>query len=373
LSTPKRLAVIFDAVEERWPSMDFVAEMLLLHLQKEHSDRFEALAFHPRFFGVFEKLPGMKSTIGWNVDRAITRFLTYPLQLATKRSGFDLFHVADHSYSQLAHVLPPERMGIFCHDLDAFAPVLKPDGPMARWRKAMAAVLLKGLQRASLVFYSTQQVRREIEEAGVLDPERMVHAAYGIGPEFFGPEFAQLPVAIPRAPYLLHVGGNMARKRLDVLFQVFATVHRRFPELVLVQQGARLSSEQQAMNTSLGIADAVIQPAHLSRSALAALYHGAELVLVPSEREGFGLPVLEVLASGAAVVASDIPSLREIAGEAVTYCPVGAVELWARTVISLMENRALRPSATLRRSVAERYTWTAHATVVANAYARLLA
>src|SRR5262249_43071950 len=112
---------------------------------------------------------------------------------------------------------------------------------------------------------------------------------------------------------------------------------------------------------------------HLSRSALAALYHSAELVLVPSEREGFGLPVLEALASGAAVVASDIPPFREVAGDAVTYCPVADVEHWGRTVTALVEDPGLRPPAALRRSVASRYTWSAHATVVANAYTRLMA
>ena len=106
MSTPKRLAVIFDAVEERWPSMDFVAEMLLLHLRQEHSGRYDASALRPWFFGLFEKLPGLSSQTAWNADRLVTRFLTYPAQLATARRRYSLFHVADHSYAQVAHVLP---------------------------------------------------------------------------------------------------------------------------------------------------------------------------------------------------------------------------------------------------------------------------
>jgi len=371
VSTPRRLAVIFDAVEERWPSMDLVAEMLLAHLQAEHSDRFESVQCRPRYFGLFERLPGLNRTTAWNADRAITRFVTYPVQIAARRSKFDLFHVADHSYSQLAYVLPGERTGIFCHDLDAFAPAVRPDSGSLGWRKEMARLLLKGLQRAAIVFYSTQQVRREIEDAGILDSARLVHAPYGVGPEFFGPDFVELPEAVPRRPYLLHVGGTMARKRLDVLFKVFAAVRRRFPELLLVQQGALLLPEHRVLIDELGIADAVVQPPHLSRTALAALYHGAELVLVPSEREGFGLPVLEALAAGAAVVASDIPPFREVAGNAVSYCPIGEVEVWTETVSALIEEVGLRPSVILRRSVADRFRWSAHATVVANAYARL--
>ena len=60
METRPRLAIVFDAIEERWPSMEFVAEMLLLHLQKEHADRYEALPLRPRFFSLFEA-PGRRA------------------------------------------------------------------------------------------------------------------------------------------------------------------------------------------------------------------------------------------------------------------------------------------------------------------------
>ena len=50
MTEPRRLAVIFDAVEERWPSMEYAAEMLLKVLQAEHSDRFISVGIRPRFF-----------------------------------------------------------------------------------------------------------------------------------------------------------------------------------------------------------------------------------------------------------------------------------------------------------------------------------
>ena len=67
----------------------------------------------------------------------------------------------------------------------------------------------------------------------------------------------------------------------------------------------------------------------LDRATLAAVYRRSALVLLPSEREGFGLPVLEALACGTPVVASDIDALREVGGDAVRYCPaedVGGVD-----------------------------------------------
>jgi glycosyltransferase involved in cell wall biosynthesis len=353
--------------------MELVAEMLLLHLQREHSDRYEALALRPWFFGLFEALPGVPDKKAWNADRLVTRFLTYPTQLAASRWSYSLFHVADHSYAQVAHVLPADRTGIFCHDLDAFECLLRPNGAIAAWRKAMARAQLAGLQRAALVFYSTQQVRRQIEQAGILDPSRLVHSPYGVAPEFFSDDGAsELPPGLPPSrPFLLNVGSSLPRKRLDLLFRVFSAVRKRYPELVLIQQGAQLSPEQRALVSELGIADALLQPPYLSRPALAALYRRAELVLLTSEREGFGLPLLEALAAGAAVVATDIDAFREVAADAVTYCLAGDIARWSETVVSLIDHRELRPGAVLRRAVAERYTWAAHAARIADAYAGL--
>ena len=62
---------------------------------------------------------------------------------------------------------------------------------------------------------------------------------------------------------------------------------------------------------------------------LRALYRGAEVFALPSRHEGFGLPVLEAMAQETPVLCSDLPVLREIAGDAATYVPVGDVDVWA--------------------------------------------
>jgi len=368
-----RLAVIFDAAEERWPSMDLVAEMLVRHLQLEHADRYAASSVHPRFSGVFKSLPLLAGRTAWNADRMLTRFLIYPAQLLSRRREFDLFHVSDHTYAQLVHVLPADRTGIFCHDLDAFACLIRPNGAVPAWRRAIARSQLTGLQRASLVFYSTEQVRVEIERAGLVDPQRLVHAPYGVADEFFSADGVEEipPGLLPSTPFLLHVGSSMARKRLDVLFEVFAAVRRHHPDLVLVQQGAELTPEQKALVERLGVSGAIIQPPRLSRAALAAFYRRAELVLLTSEREGFGLPLVEALAAGAVVVASDIPAFREVAGDATSLCRVGDLEHWTQTVRGLIEEPARRPSQATRSAAARRYTWSAHAARIAEGYARL--
>ena len=269
---------------------------------------------------------------------------------------------------------PRERTGVYCHDLDAFRSVLEPHRePRPAWFRLMARTTLRGLERAAVVFHGTQAVRAELLAHGVVDPSRLVWAPPGVSPEYRTEPSRETP-APPSSrrsgarPYLLHVGSSIPRKRLDVLFAVFAALRARHPELRLVQQGGALTATQREQVARLGLGDALLQPPKLDRATLAGLYRGARAVLVPSEAEGFGLPVIEALACGAPVVASGLPVLREVGDAACLYCPVGDVEAWVDTLDALLSGRQLPPAREVRLERARRFTWQAHTRTVLDAY-----
>ncbi|NJL29806.1 MAG: glycosyltransferase family 4 protein, partial [Thermoanaerobaculia bacterium] len=70
---------------------------------------------------------------------------------------------------------------------------------------------------------------------------------------------------------------------------------------------------------------------YLDNAHVAALYERALFVVLPSIYEGFGLPAVEAMSAGVPLVASDIPVLREIAGEAALYVAPDDIEAWAAT------------------------------------------
>jgi glycosyltransferase involved in cell wall biosynthesis len=112
---------------------------------------------------------------------------------------------------------------------------------------------------------------------------------------------------------------------------VFALARTRPPlRLVMAGPWSRRRAERLArLATRLGVADRVDLLGFVDAARLAALRAGARALLVPSFKEGFGLPVLEGLAAGVPVVASDTPALREVGGEAARYLPATDVAGWA--------------------------------------------
>jgi glycosyltransferase involved in cell wall biosynthesis len=139
----------------------------------------------------------------------------------------------------------------------------------------------------------------------------------------------------------------------------------------LVQQGAKLSEGNLALLDELGVRSAVLQFPTLSRMALAHLYRRAALVVLPSEREGFGLPVIEALACGTSVLASDISAFREVGGAAAAYCKGFEVSSWETSIVGLLQDKQPSSSITARLAQAARFSWSRHAETILGAYRTL--
>jgi glycosyltransferase involved in cell wall biosynthesis len=369
------LAILPDFTEEGWPSMDLCAEMLLRELETQP---LAVEILRPAFRCRCTSLPLAGFGIAArNLDRLFNRHWDYPRFLRPHLSHFDCFHIVDHSYAQLVHSLPASRAGVYCHDLDLFRCLLEPQRERRTFPfRAMARRVLRGMQQAAVVFYSTNTVGCQIKKLGLVKSTRLLHAPYGTASEFVPEPADPEPAAAITADwgdtsFLLHVGSTIPRKRIDVLLDVFAALRANRPELRLLQVGGDWTPLQQAQLVRLGISTAVRQVRGFDRWMLASLYRRAALVLLPSDAEGFGLPVIEALACGAIVVASDLPTLREAGGSAAVYAPVGDVSAWTEYVSQLLEAPERAPSLDVRRHQAAKFSWANHARIIADAYLRL--
>jgi glycosyltransferase involved in cell wall biosynthesis len=386
-----RVAVIADYLEEGWPSMDLVADMLFDRLQREHSAIIAPTLVRPAMRRRVSRLRGSNRWLP-GVDRITNRLWDYPRAIAGFDARFDLFHIVDHSYAQLVHRLPAERTIVTCHDLDTFRsvldPALEPRSPLFR---AMTRHILDGLRKAGHIACDSNATRDALVAKAGIPVGRTTVVPNGPHPSCSPvPEPAADVEAArllgPRSNFVdvLHVGSTIPRKRIDILLRVFKALrdsHDRerkhgTPALRLIRVGGPFTAAQQAMVRDLELGDAIVVLPMLDRATLASVYRRSALLMMPSEREGFGLPLLEAMACGTPVVASDVDAMREVGGFAASYCPVEDVDAWHATLLRLLherrENRAqwtLRSETGIRRAAA--FSWSRYASDVVAIYARI--
>lgn len=147
-----------------------------------------------------------------------------------------------------------------------------------------------------------------------------------------------------RSPFILYVGRLQARKNLVRLTEAFARVHNEHGELKLVLVGKPdLGYDKlRARISELSLSDTVIFPGYISSDDLPLFYNGAEMFVFPSLFEGFGLPVMEAMASGVATITSNGSCLAEIAGNGALLIDPVSVDSIAEAMRRILDDADLR-------------------------------
>lgn len=157
---------------------------------------------------------------------------------------------------------------------------------------------------------------------------------------------------------LVHISNFRPVKRVEDVVRVFSRVHRRLPcRLLLVGDGPERARVEQ-MCRELGTCDRIIFTGNLP--AVEEVLVGADLFLLPSETESFGLSALEALACEVPVIATDVGGLPEVVshGETGYLFPVGEVDAMADAAIELLSDpeRHRRFAQAARRQAVERFS-----------------
>ena len=244
------------------------------------------------------------------------------------------------------------------------APVLFPETypPRGRWfhRHGFAAAA----ERADVVIALTQAAADEITAHTPVPADRIRIVPHGVEQEMVSDDAVaatRAVLGIGDVPYVLWVGTLEPRKGLPTLVEAFAAVvqtHDLPHRLVIVGSAGWLDTADAIAAPARALGDRVAFTGPVPEAQLLALYRGADLLAFPSRHEGFGLPVVEAMAQGTAVLCSDIPVLREVGGDAVAYVSPEDVGAWRDTLVAMLRDDAGRTAlAHLGRLHAEGFTW----------------
>ncbi|MEV6646083.1 glycosyltransferase family 1 protein [Amycolatopsis sp. NPDC051371] len=240
------------------------------------------------------------------------------------------------------------------HDLAFF------DNPaeLAPSDRGLPELVRRGARRANVICTPTAAVADAVAERLDVSRDKIVVTPLGVNPAWFTArppdDERRARLGLP-ARYLLFAGAAGPRKGLDWLTRAHDAAPD-LPDLVFAGPGPF----PRGPRTS--------QTGYLSDVDLRTVVAGASALVLPSRDEGFGLPVLEAMASDVPVVCTDIPALREVAGDCASLVPFGDVDGLAEALRTAVTDPHAVATSASRRAHAANFTWRTCAELTVGAY-----
>jgi glycosyltransferase involved in cell wall biosynthesis len=211
--------------------------------------------------------------------------------------SFDALVFSDWMY-------PPQRSGVRATVIHDLVPVHRPEWCTARTISMHTRKYENAARTCDVIFANSHYTADDVEVTLGVARDRIVVARPGIG-ERFSPDGLRFD---PGRPYVLGVGTFEPRKNLPALVEAWRLLGAEYA--LVLAGGAGWGGEEAPED------EGVITLGYVSDQELPALYRGAAVFAYPALLEGFGMPIVEAMACGTAVVSSSHPSLDEASGDA---------------------------------------------------------
>lgn len=268
--------------------------------------------------------------------------LRVPLPVETFVGKVDLFHSPDFT-------LPPTRPGVptllTVHDLSF---VRDPDSAWPSLRAFLNKAVPRSVQRATHVLADSLATKNDLIELFGTPAEKITVLYSGVEARF-APVRDRAEIdrvcaryELPR-PFILSVGTLQPRKNYGRLIEAFARIAAEGPDHLVIAGGKGWLYESIFEQVkSLGLEQRVHFPGFVDDADLPALYSAARLFAYVSLYEGFGLPLLEAMACGTPVIASNVSSLPEVVGDVGLQVDPRSVDDIARALQQMIDRPELR-------------------------------
>jgi len=287
-------------------------------------------------------------------------------QVRSLRS-FDVAHPTYYSLitrREMQHYRCPVVVTVWDMIYELFPRELDPTGEGAAEKK-------KAVMSADAVICISENTKRDLLQMYSI-PENKITVTYLAANLDAG--MSHGPEPIPGRPYYLYVGARAPHKNFVTLLRAFAGAVSIQSDLSLAVAGGQpFGDEEKRVITELKLDKYIDYYGQISDEHLARLYRGSVALVYPSLYEGFGIPPLEAMACGTAVVAARSSSIPEVVGDAGIYFEPKATDELADILIDLLINSALRAKLISEGSArAQEFSWAKTAAQTAQVYRSLV-
>ena len=288
----------------------------------------------------------------------------------------DLFHATDF-------VLPPSQARhkiVTVHDL-AF--LFYPDAAMPSLHRYLHVVVPRSVARSDYILADSQSTADDLQAEWAIPSDKITVVQGAVDHNRFRPiedtkrqGEVRTKYGIGDRPFILALSTLEPRKNFTRLIQAYAQARREANfehKLVIGGKKGWLYDTIFEEVQRLKLVDQVILPGFVADEDLPVLYSACEFFAYPSLYEGFGLPILEAMACGTAVLTADNSCLPEAGGDAVLYIDAEDVESIAAGIQCLIDDETVRSDlAQAGQKQAAKFTWARTAAQLLSAYQHVL-
>ncbi len=340
----------------------------------------KSISLHGHYFDFLNRQPKPELSAQPNTTFA-NKFV--PLRVYAKAQSYNLASAFDVFLPKVDLTIFPnfatwptinsKHTATVVHDLTyLYFPEVVEEKNLAHLRR----VVPRSIKKADFIITVSESVKAELVKEFNLEPNKCIVTPIPPDESFFTTASPEQISAVkkkynidPTKKYLYFIGNLEPRKNLKTLIKAYQLLPQEIKNeysLVLAGgKGWKTEETQEALDSAIKAGEDIKHLGFIDQEDSPTLYQGASLFVMPSLYEGFGMPVLEAMASGTPVVASDIPVLREVGSTYATYANPHSPESFQDAIIKALTKP--RPEREELQENVTRYSWNENVQNIINA------
>jgi alpha-1,3-rhamnosyl/mannosyltransferase len=348
----------------------------------EAFDASSGIELHAAYFNFLNRQP----TPVINLRRPLEKNTFSPLRIYAKLQSYDIAPPFDIFLPKVDLTIFPnfatwptihsKICATVIHDLTY---LYFPDVVEEKNLKHLRRVVPRSIKKADFIITVSEAVKAEIIKEFSLPPEKCIVTTIPPNKSYFQKNDNAIheKYRIPTRKFIYFIGNLEPRKDLPTLINAYRKLPQKIKnEYSLVLAGGngwKTEKSRQAIKDAQRAGEKVIHVGFVDSRDTGAFLQQAVLFVMPSIYEGFGMPILEAMASECPVLASDIPVLREAGGEAAKYAKMQDVSDFSRVMEDIIKSPVLQQEMAAKgKSHVEKFSWQDNTDKILNTATKLL-